>query len=106
VLALRFALLALLSALAAFGIACNGANCSKSSDCNTDGGESCLFPAGGGCSSQGHCEKQDTCKEGAGPPTVFCSCTGQLLALECVPGNGITDRANPGVCAADGGTDE
>jgi hypothetical protein len=96
----------LLLALIPSAVACNAANCSKSSDCNQDGGEQCLFPAGGGCSAQGHCEKQDSCKPTAGPPTPFCSCTGQNLALQCVPGNGITDRTNNVVCAADGGTDE
>jgi hypothetical protein len=103
VLAVRI-ILALL--LLACGIGCQGANCSKSSDCNTDGGESCLFPVGGGCSSQGHCEKQNSCNKGAGPPTVLCTCGGTNLALQCLPSNGITDQTTNGVCAVDGGSAE
>ena len=105
-LALRILLGLVAVALIPFALACNAANCSKSSDCNTDGGETCLFPAGGGCSAQGHCEKQDSCQATSGPPTPFCSCSGQNLALQCVPGNGITDRTTSGVCAVDGGTEE
>jgi len=106
VLALRIASLLLLPLLLFCAVGCNPAACSKSSDCNTDGGEKCLFPAGGGCSAQGHCEKQDSCQTGSGPPTLFCSCDGTNLAIQCVPGNGLTDRTTAGMCAADGGTDE
>jgi hypothetical protein len=96
----------LLLALLPSALACNPANCSKSSDCNQDGGEQCLFGAGAGCSAQGHCEKQDTCQATAGPPTPYCTCDGVNVAVKCVPSNGLTDRTNNGVCAVDGGTDE
>ncbi len=98
--------------------ACNGSTCSKNSDCNTDGGYLCLFPAGGGCSSEGQCDKQNSCQKTAGPPTVYCTCGGTELALQCVPSNGITDQTTNGACmmpeggvdgqvdgAADGGAD-
>ena len=117
-LAPRILLVLLPLALAPLSLACNGSKCSKSSDCNTDGGYLCLFPAGGGCSAEGHCDKQDSCHETAGPPTVYCTCSGTELALQCVPGNGITDLTTNGACfmpeggteagpdgAADGGAD-
>lgn len=93
-------------AVVPFALACNASKCSKPSDCNTDGGELCLYPAGGGCSSQGLCEKQHGCSGTAGPPTVLCSCEGKQLAIQCVPDNGITDRTVNGACMADGGSDE
>jgi hypothetical protein len=98
VLAPRILVVLLPLALAPLSLACNGSKCAKNSDCNTDGGYLCLFPAGGGCSSEGHCDKQDSCQKTAGPPTVYCTCGGTELALQCVPSNGITDQTNNGAC--------
>jgi hypothetical protein len=93
-----FALLLVPSALA-----CKS-ECSKQSDCNLDGGESCLWPTGVGCGSvKGHCEKQNHCQSVAGAPTLYCSCSGVQLALECTPNNGITEQTTNGMCTADGG---
>lgn len=95
-------LLALL--LVPSALACK-TECSKQSDCNTDGGESCLWPAGVGCGdTKGTCQKKDSCQASAGPPTLLCSCSGTQLALECIPGNGIAEQTTNGVCATDGGT--
>jgi hypothetical protein len=106
VLALRIFLVLLPLALIPFAAGCNGSKCSKNSDCNTDGGYLCLFPAGGGCSSEGQCDKQNSCHETAGPPTVYCTCGGTELALQCVPSNGITDQTTNGACMMpEGGTD-
>jgi len=86
-------------------LACHS-ECSKQGDCNTDGGESCLWPTGVGCgSTQGHCEKQNHCQSSAGPPTLLCSCSGVQLALECIPSNGITEETTNGACVVDGGRD-
>jgi hypothetical protein len=81
--------------------------CSKQSDCNTDGGESCLWPAGVGCGDvKGTCQKKDSCQASAGAPTLLCSCSGTQLALECIPGNGVAEQTTNGTCAADGGVGE
>jgi hypothetical protein len=96
-------LLALL--LVPFALACKS-ECSKQSDCNTDGGESCLWPTGVGCgSTQGHCEKQNHCQSSAGPPTLLCTCNPPptTLALECNPSNGITEQTTHGACAGGSG---
>ena len=96
-------LLALL--LVPFALACHSV-CRKQSDCNTDGGELCLWPTGVGCApTEGHCEKQDHCAV-TGPPTLVCSCSGGgQLALNCIPGNGITEQTTNGACEMDAGSD-
>ena len=83
-------------------LACKS-ECSKQSDCNLDGGESCLWPTGVGCgNTQGHCEKQNHCQSSAGPPTLLCACSGNTqLALECIPSNGITEQTTNGVCSSE-----
>jgi hypothetical protein len=97
-----FILLTLL--LVPFALACHS-ECTKQSDCNTDGGELCLWPAGVGCGkTEGHCEKQDHCAS-TGAPALYCSCSGQSLALNCVPGNGISEQTTNGACEMDGGTE-
>jgi hypothetical protein len=97
-------LIALALLLIPFALACHS-ECSKQSDCNTDGGEACLWPTGVGCgATQGHCEKQDHCQS-TGAPTLLCSCSGVQLALACIPGNGITEQTVNGTCVVDGGSD-
>ena len=98
---------AVLVVLVAGTLACNGANCTRPGDCNLDGGELCLYPAGAGCVTQGHCEKQKSCTVTAGQPSVFCTCeAGVSINLACVPSNGIPDRTTSGVCRApDAGSD-
>jgi hypothetical protein len=90
--------------LVPFALACHS-ECTKQSDCNTDGGEACLWPTGVGCSAkEGHCEKQSHCQN-TGAPTLLCSCGGVQLGLECIPSNGITEQTANGMCAVEGGAD-
>jgi hypothetical protein len=87
-----------------FALACHS-ECTKQSDCNTDGGEMCLWPAGVGCGkTEGHCEKQDRCQN-TGAPINLCSCSGVTLAPGCIPGNGITEQTTNGICVAEAGSD-
>jgi hypothetical protein len=88
-----------------FALACHS-ECTKQSDCNTDGGELCLWPAGVGCGSvEGHCEKQNHCAS-TGAPDLVCSCSGVTLALNCIPSNGISEQTTNGACEMDGGSND
>jgi hypothetical protein len=93
-------LLALL--LVPSALACK-TECSKQSDCNTDGGEACLWGATAGCGAQGHCQKQDSCAKGGGAPPLLCGCTTHVtVAPECIPSNGLTEPTTSGACSTAG----
>jgi hypothetical protein len=95
---LRFVLLIFFSSC---GLLACKSECSKQSDCNVDGGQSCLYPVGAGCSAQGYCEKQDTCTKSGGAPPLLCGCSSKVtLAPECLPGNGLTEPTTNGMCSA------
>ncbi len=75
-----------------------GAPCSTSDECGT--GASCLFPVGGGCTTQGHCEVQDSCTPQS-TPVVLCVCgIGGLLELQCAPSHGYGEQTTMGACPA------
>lgn len=77
--------------------------CSTSDECGS--GYTCLFPVGGGCAAQGHCESEGSCTAQA-TPAVYCVCgVGGLLELQCVTPDGYVERTTMGPCPGDGATD-
>jgi hypothetical protein len=65
------------------------------------GGEVCVFPAGGGCSAQGHCGQSHQPCVAQQTPTVLCGCSsGDSLSLFCISEDGLTEPTTKGSCPA------